>query len=78
VAEPQVRDTETAANALGLKLSVINAITEAEFDDVAVGHQTTGLRKFKVCADRRQPMAVCQILEQQVVDHWATFHPFRA
>jgi putative ABC transport system substrate-binding protein len=34
VAEPQVRDTEAAANALGVKLSVINAVTEAEFDHV--------------------------------------------
>ena len=34
VAAPQVRDTETAANALGLKVSVINAVTEADFDQV--------------------------------------------
>jgi putative ABC transport system substrate-binding protein len=34
VAEPQVRDTGTAANVLGLKLSVLNAVTEAEFDQV--------------------------------------------
>jgi putative tryptophan/tyrosine transport system substrate-binding protein len=34
VAAPQVRDTETAAEALGLKLSVVNAVTEAEFDRV--------------------------------------------
>jgi putative ABC transport system substrate-binding protein len=34
VAAPQVRDTEVAANALGLKLSVINAVTEADFDQV--------------------------------------------
>jgi putative ABC transport system substrate-binding protein len=34
VAEPQVRDTEAAANVLGVKLTVINAVTEAEFDHV--------------------------------------------
>jgi putative ABC transport system substrate-binding protein len=34
VAEPQTRDTQAAARVLGLKLSVLNAVAESDFDKV--------------------------------------------
>jgi putative ABC transport system substrate-binding protein len=34
VAEPQMRDAQDAARALGLKLSILNAVTENDFDQV--------------------------------------------
>jgi putative ABC transport system substrate-binding protein len=34
VAEPQTRDAQAAARALGLKLSILNAVTEKDFDQV--------------------------------------------
>ena len=34
VAEPQMRDAQGAARALGLKLSILNAVTENDFDQV--------------------------------------------
>jgi len=37
VAEPQTRDAETAAQALGLKLRVLRAVTENDFDQVFAG-----------------------------------------
>jgi putative ABC transport system substrate-binding protein len=34
VAEPQVRDAQAAARALGLKLNIVTAVTESDFDQV--------------------------------------------
>jgi putative ABC transport system substrate-binding protein len=51
VAEPQTRDAQAAARALGLKLSVLNAVTESDFDQIFATLVQQGAAALFVSAD---------------------------
>src|SRR5260370_25438433 len=55
VAEPQTRDTQAAARVLGLKLSVLNAVAESDFDKVFAP-----LVQQRADAGRQRRPAICQ------------------